>query len=93
MFTELCLLMCRLLKIECHWKTCRIGIAVAEISADTLTDVRLENIAFKKKKKSAKDGLDAFIKPNQKIPWQSQTSENIPITVMYSEGYKVNHRG
>lgn len=51
MFTELCLLMCRLLKIECHWKTCRIGIAVAEISADTLTDVRLENIALKKKKK------------------------------------------
>lgn len=42
MFTELCLLMCRLLKIEYHWKTCRIGIAVAEISADTLTDLWLE---------------------------------------------------
>lgn len=39
MFTELCVFMCRLLKIECHWKTCRIGIAAAEIFADTLTDV------------------------------------------------------
>lgn len=41
MFTELCLFMCRLLKIEYLRKTCRIGI-VAEISAATLTDARLE---------------------------------------------------
>lgn len=53
MFTELCLFMCRLLKIEYHWKTCRIGIAVAEIAADTLTDVWLE-------KKCAKDGNRRF---------------------------------
>lgn len=42
MFTELRLFMCRLLKIEYHRKTCRIGIVVAEISADTLTDAQLE---------------------------------------------------
>lgn len=58
MFTELSLFMCRLLKIEYHWKTCRIGIAVAEISADTPTDVWLETQCFQKK--CAKDGNRCF---------------------------------
>lgn len=70
MFTELCLFMFRLLKIEYHWKTCRIGRAAAEISADTLTDVWLETQCFQKNVQRM--DMDSFINPNKKIPWQSQ---------------------
>lgn len=77
MFTELCLFMCKLLKIEYHWKTCRIGIAVAEIFAYTLTDVLLETQCFQKK--LCKGGIWMLSSTQTKIPWQSQASENIPI--------------